>query len=92
MRAVITLDDVEGEVGMTLFLEGGFQVDSNAHQTANLIVKHLDELASIRSKGDVKWVEGADAAWIADSVVAVPQVGEPALRLDSAAGVVLAKV
>lgn len=81
MRAVITLDDKDGEVAMTLFLEGGFQVGSNAHQTANLIVKHLDELASIQSKGDVKWVDGDAAAWIQGDVVAVPEVGEPKLVL-----------
>lgn len=76
MRAVLTLDDQDGGVGMTLFLEDGFTPTSQAHQAANALVKHLESLSAIQSTGEVAWVQGEDAQWIKDPVVAVPEVGE----------------
>lgn len=73
MRAVITLEDDGPAIGMTLYLEDGYTESSNAHQTANMIVKFLDEQASIKSKGETGWVEGPEADWIKGDVVAVPE-------------------
>jgi hypothetical protein len=89
MRAVITLDDQEGEVGMTLFLEGGFQKDSPAHQTASMIVNHLDKMASAREPGEVKWVDGEAAAWISDEIVAIPEADDTQKRVAALADVVV---
>jgi len=83
MRAVLTFDDVDGQVNMTVFLEGGYQADSGAHMMANSIIKHLDEQAAVRSASDVKWVAGQDAAWIADEIVAIPSKDDTASRLEA---------
>lgn len=76
MRAVLTLDDQDSGVGLTLFLEDGFQKDSQAHQAANALVKHLESLSAIQSTGEVAWVEGEDAQWIKDPVIAAPEAVE----------------
>lgn len=73
MRAVITLDDQDGGVGMTLFLEDGFTPTSQAHKAANALVQHLESLSAIQSTGETKWVEGQDAQWIKDAVTAIPK-------------------
>ncbi|UUZ68275.1 hypothetical protein LP416_29355 [Polaromonas sp. P2-4] len=57
-KAVITLDDKDGQISLSMFLEGGFQADSNAHQHAGLILKHLDELAGMKTEQAVQWVNG----------------------------------
>ncbi len=62
-KAILTLDDHEdGQMSLTLFLEGGFQVDSNAHQGANLILKYLQELGSVQSAGEIRELTGEEAA------------------------------
>ena len=81
MRAVITLDDQDGQVGMTLFLEGGYTEGSEAHKTANMIVKFLDEQASLTNNGEATWVEGAEADWIKSDVVAVPEYNDTQRRV-----------
>jgi hypothetical protein len=58
-KAIITLDDKDGLISMSLFLEGGYQADSNAHQHAGLILKYLDELAGMKTEQAVQWVDGA---------------------------------
>lgn len=57
-KAVITLKDTGGQIEMSLFLEGGFQKDSHAHQHANLVLKYLDSIAGMKTEGAVQWVEG----------------------------------
>ena len=58
-KAVITLDDKDGQISMSLFLEGGYQASSNAHQQAGLILKYLDSLAGMKTEQAVQWVDGA---------------------------------
>ncbi len=62
-KAVITLDDtiVDGQpqMAMSLFLEGGFNKDSHAHQHAGLVLKYLDSIAGMKTDEAVKWVDGA---------------------------------
>jgi len=55
-KAIITLDDKDGQISLSLFLVGGFQKDSNAHQHAGLVLKHLDEIAGMKTGTAVKWV------------------------------------
>lgn len=57
-KAVITLKDTGGQIEMSLFLEGGFQKDSHAHQHANLVLKYLDSIAGMKTEGAVQWVDG----------------------------------
>lgn len=71
-KAVITLSDEEGGVGMTVFLEDGFTPTSAAHCAANMLVKHMETMSEKFSAGETKWVEGDDAAWIQGDVVALP--------------------
>lgn len=66
-KAILTLDDHEdGEMSLTLFLEGGFQVGSNAHQGANLIVNYLQQLGSVKSASEVKELNGEEAQAVID--------------------------
>lgn len=61
-KAIITLDDHEdGQMSLTLFLEGGFQVDSNAHQGANLLINYLQDLGSVQSTSEIKELTGEEA-------------------------------
>jgi hypothetical protein len=73
MRAVITLDDQDGGVGMTLFLEDGFTPTSQAHKAANALVQHLESLSAIQSTGEPQWIAGEDAQWIKGAVTAIPE-------------------
>ncbi len=67
-KAVITLDDQDGQIGMTVFFEGGYQPDSNAHQHTNLIIKYLDSIAEgMKSEGEAKWVSAEDAQAILEA-------------------------
>ena len=48
-RAIITLvDDPDGMVEMNVTFEGGFNKQSHAHGQAELMIKHMDELAENR--------------------------------------------
>jgi len=58
-KAVITLADKDGQIEMSLFLEGGFQKDSHAHQHANLVLTYLDSIAGMKTEQAVQWVNGA---------------------------------
>lgn len=57
-QAVITLKDNGGQIEMSLFLEGGFQKESHAHQHANLVLQYLDSIAGMKSDEAVQWVDG----------------------------------
>lgn len=57
-KAIITFDDVDGQVSMTLVMEGGFNKDSHAHQHAGLVLKHLDSIAGMKTTEAVQWVDG----------------------------------
>lgn len=88
MRAVITLDDQDNEgkpgLGMTVFLENGWTPTSTAHQAANALIQHLESLSAIHEAGEVKWVEGSDAGWIKDPIVAIPD-SQPTSIIDLSA-------
>jgi hypothetical protein len=84
-KATITLDDtlVDGlpQVSMSLFLPGGFDKESHAHQHAGLLLKYLDSIAGVKTDEAVKCVEGAS----------MPEWGaapaqEEVLQLDGANG------
>lgn len=84
-KATITFDDamVDGlpQVSMTLFLEGGFNKDSHAHQHAGLCLKHLDSITGMKTDEAVKWVDGAF----------VPSAEPEGLQLDGPNGLRLVK-
>jgi hypothetical protein len=82
-KAVITLDDTNGGVGMTLFLEDGFTPSSQAHKAANCLIQHLESLSIAQAESPVEWVEGDKAQWIKDEVIAVPenQADKPLIQL-----------
>jgi len=88
-KAVITLDDVDGQISMSLFLEGGFNKDSHAHQHANLVLKYLDSIAGMKTTEAVQWVEGAfvPSAEMAATAEAQPQ----GLQLDGPNGLRLVR-
>ena len=82
-----TLDGKDGQISMSLFLEGGFQKDSNAHQHAGLVLKDLDELAGMKTEQPVQWVDGT---YVPNPEMA--QLPEPhGLQLDGANGLRLVK-
>ncbi len=50
MKAVIAVQDTEsGEIEMNVVFEGGFTVESNAHQHVNLMLKAFDIMAERRA-------------------------------------------
>ena len=54
MKAVIALQDTEaGEIAMNVIFEHGFNIESNAHQHAHLLIKVMDILAAKVSAGEV---------------------------------------
>ena len=50
MKAVIAVQDTEsGEIEMNVVFEGGFTIESNAHQHVNLMLKVFDAMAERRA-------------------------------------------
>lgn len=87
-KAIITLEDVtvdgQAQMTMSLFLEGGFQPESHAHQHAGLVLKHLDSIAGMKTDEAVKWVDGA---FVPSGEMAVPtDPGAGRLQLDGPDG------
>jgi hypothetical protein len=64
-EATIRFVDVDGEISVTVFLEGGFQPTSHAHQHAQLCIKHLDEIGRVRDNQDTRWVAAEEVPAIA---------------------------
>jgi hypothetical protein len=62
--ATITLSDDNGEVACKAIFDGGWDKDSHAHQHANLMLKHMDELCTRVSTPEVEAVPGEDQARI----------------------------
>jgi len=78
-KAILTIDDTpDGEMKLTLFLEGGFQVDSNAHQAANLLIKYLDEHGDVTSRGEVIDLTGEEAEAVLAAATDCQAVGDAA--------------
>lgn len=76
-KAILTLDDTEdGEMKLDLFLEGGFQVDSNAHQAAGILIKHLEELGSVTSRSEVRELTGDEARAVIEAAQGQQAVGD----------------
>jgi len=44
-KATLILQDVDGAIDANIIFTGGFQADSHAHQHANLLMKHMGEIA-----------------------------------------------
>lgn len=66
-KAIITIDDHDdGDMSLSLFLERGFQVDSNSHQCANLLIKHLQEMGDVKHAGEVRELTGEEAQAVID--------------------------
>lgn len=82
-KAVITLSDEEGGVGMTVFLEDGFTPTSEAHCATNMLVKHMETMSEKFSAGETKWVEGDEAGWIQGDVVALPSTLSSIMTTDA---------
>lgn len=60
-KAIIELDDDNGQVVMRLKLEGGFQSDSNAHQHAYMCLKHLeDQCEAVKTDGKMEYITMGD--------------------------------
>lgn len=76
-KAILTLDDTpDGEMKLDLFLEGGFQIDSNAHQAAGLLIKHLEELGSVTSRSEVRELTGDEARAVIEAARGQQAVGD----------------
>lgn len=76
-KAILTIDDTpDGDMKLDLFLEGGFQVDSNAHQAANLLIKYLDESGDIVGRGEVRELTGDEAQAVLDAASDRQAVGD----------------
>jgi hypothetical protein len=79
-KAILTLDDKDGQISMSLFLAGGCQASPNAHQHAGLILRYLDSPAGMNTEQPVQWV---DVAYVPSAEMAVP---EPEQQLMVVAG------
>lgn len=75
-KAILTLDDKDGKMSLSLFLEGGFQVDSDAHQCANLLIKHLDTLGAVEESSEVRTLTGEEAEQIIQDAQNLQTVAE----------------
>lgn len=76
-KAILTLDDTDdGEMKLDLFLEGGFQVDSNAHQAAGILIKHLEELGSVTSRSDVRELTADEAREVIEAARGQQAIGD----------------
>jgi len=76
-KAILTIDDTpDGEMKLDLFLEGGFQVDSNAHQAANLLIKYLNDHGDVTSRSEVRELTGDEAQAVLDAANARQAVGD----------------
>lgn len=76
-KAILTIDDTpDGAMKLDLFLEGGFQVDSNAHQAANLLIKHLEESGDVLNRSEVRELTGDEAQAVLDAANARQAVGD----------------
>lgn len=87
-KAIITLEDVDGQISLSMFLEGGFQADSNAHQHAGLILKYLDSIAGMKTEQPVQWVGGT---YVPSAEMAAAEPEPRGLQLDGANGLRLVK-
>lgn len=77
-KAILTMDDADGKLELSLFLEGGFQVDSDAHQCANLLIKHLDTLGAVEQAGEVRELTGDEAQAVIDQAQQIQTVAQSA--------------
>lgn len=74
-KAILTIDDTpDGEMALSLFLEGGFQVDSNAHQCANLLIKNLDQMGAVTEASEVRELTGDEAEQVIADATALSAV------------------
>ena len=58
--ATIILSDDNGAVACKATFEDGWNADSHAHQHANLMLKHMDELCTRVSTPEVEAVPGEE--------------------------------
>ena len=57
MKVVIAVQDTEsGEIDMNVVFEGGFNIESHAHQHVNLMMKVFDLIGEMRERGEIKTV------------------------------------
>ena len=79
-KAILIIEDnndAEGvDIKLDLFLEGGFQVESDAHQAANLLIKYLQDHGDVVSRGEVKELTGAEAQAVIDAASGQQAVGD----------------
>ena len=47
-KAIITIEDIDGQIALSCDFGDGFDNHSHAHQHANLVIKTMDELADKR--------------------------------------------
>ena len=82
-KATLTLEDKDGQIQLSIFLEGGFQADSHAHQHAGLILKYLDSIAGMQTEQAVQWVDGAyvPSAEQDEPQIMLPRGGDDRLHL-----------
>jgi hypothetical protein len=78
-KAILTMDDRDGKLELSLFLEGGFQVDSDAHQCANLLVKHLDTLGAVEGQSEVRELTGEEAEAVIRDAQQIQTVAQAAV-------------
>jgi len=65
-KVTLTFEDVDGQVGMTINLEGGFNPESNAHKTANMVLNWLDGIHQVIQTGDALEAQEAQHRQIQD--------------------------
>jgi hypothetical protein len=75
-KAILTLDTEDGEMKLDLFLEGGFQVESNAHQAAGILIKHLEELGSVTNRSDARELTEDEAREVIEAAQGQQAVGD----------------
>lgn len=58
--ATIVLEDDNGAVACKVVFDGGWNPESHAHQHANLMLKHMDEMCTRVSTPEVEAIPGED--------------------------------
>ena len=73
MKAIITFDDKDDGVEVSVILEGGFNKDSHAHQNANICLNYLDNVAGAKSNESTHWTTADE---VEQQLTEKPSMGE----------------
>lgn len=75
-RVTLVLEDAEsGQINFQACFEGGFNVESHAHQYGNLLISHMNELAAVLTPPTeeviAKTAEGDTVVYTPEPIAAV---------------------